>query len=245
MPLSTAFAPFRIRAYRFQWPADLVVSWAFEMETLILGWYVLVETGSVLFLTIYGALLYGGTLIAPIVGVTSDRIGHRKLLAAMRAIYAVVAAVLMALAFTGVLSPLLVLVLAAVSGLVRPSDMGLRGARDRRRDAGEPDDRRDELLAHHLRHRTHRRRADRRWIVRRVRHRAGLCGDHRALRARLGADLVGDPGPRRAAPAPVPATAPAARSGATCARASCTSGTRRACWRSCGSRCCSTSRRFR
>ena len=34
---------------RFQWPADLLMSWAFEMETLILGWYVLVETGSVLF----------------------------------------------------------------------------------------------------------------------------------------------------------------------------------------------------
>ena len=43
-----ALAPFRIRSYRFQWPADLLVSWAFEMETLILGWYVLVETGSVL-----------------------------------------------------------------------------------------------------------------------------------------------------------------------------------------------------
>ena len=65
MPLPSALAPFRIRGYRFQWPADLLVSWAFEMETLILGWYVLVETGSVLYLTIYGALLYGGTLIAP------------------------------------------------------------------------------------------------------------------------------------------------------------------------------------
>jgi MFS family permease len=128
MPLSTAFAPFRIRAYRYQWSADLVVSWAFEMETLILGWYVLVETGSVLFLTLYGALLYGGTLIAPVVGLTSDRIGHRKLLAAMRAIYAAVAAVLLTLALTGVLSPLWVLAVATISGLVRPSDMGLRGA---------------------------------------------------------------------------------------------------------------------
>ena len=35
---------------------------------------------------------------------------------------------LMALAFAGVLNPVVVLVLAAVSGLVRPSDMGLRGA---------------------------------------------------------------------------------------------------------------------
>jgi MFS family permease len=128
MPLPSALAPFRIRSYRFQWPADLLVSWAFEMETLILGWYVLVETGSVLLLTIYGALLYGGTLIAPMLGVASDRIGHRNMLSGMRTIYAGVAAVLMLLAFTGVLNPLLVLVLAAVSGLVRPSDMGLRGA---------------------------------------------------------------------------------------------------------------------
>jgi Na+/melibiose symporter-like transporter len=128
MPLPPALAPFRIRAYRFQWPADLLVSWAFEMETLILGWYVLVETGSVLYLTIYGALLYGGTLIAPMIGVASDRLGHRNLLCAMRAVYATVAAVLMTLAFTGVLSPNWVLALAAVSGLVRPSDMGLRGA---------------------------------------------------------------------------------------------------------------------
>ena len=33
----SALAPFRIRNYRFQWPADLLTSWAFEMETLILG----------------------------------------------------------------------------------------------------------------------------------------------------------------------------------------------------------------
>jgi len=123
-----ALTPFRIRSYRFQWPADLLTSWAFEMETLILGWYVLVATNSVLMLTLYGALLYGGTLIAPMVGVWSDRIGHRNMLAAMRTVYALVAATLMLLAFTGALRPTLVLVLAAVTGIVRPSDMGLRGA---------------------------------------------------------------------------------------------------------------------
>ena len=88
MPSIGALAPFRIRSYRFQWPADLLTSWAFEMETLVLGWYVLVETNSVVMLTVFGALLYGGTLIAPIVGVWSDRIGHRTMLSSMRAIYA-------------------------------------------------------------------------------------------------------------------------------------------------------------
>ena len=48
-------APFQVRSFRFQWPADLLTSWAFEMETLIIGWYVLVETGSVLLLTLVGA----------------------------------------------------------------------------------------------------------------------------------------------------------------------------------------------
>jgi predicted MFS family arabinose efflux permease len=127
MPRFGALAPFRIRSYRFQWPADQLTSWAFEMETLVLGWYVLVETNSVLMLTLYGALLYVGTLIAPMIGVWSDRIGHRTVLSAMRAVYASVAAALMVLAFTGMLGPTLVLVLAAITGIVRPSDMGLRG----------------------------------------------------------------------------------------------------------------------
>jgi predicted MFS family arabinose efflux permease len=121
-----AFAPFLNRSFRLQWPADLLTSCAFEMETLILAWYVLVETNSVLMLTIYGALLYGGTLIAPMFGVASDRIGPGNLLALMRATYALVAVILMTLAFSRTLNPLAVLFLAGISGLVRPSDMGLR-----------------------------------------------------------------------------------------------------------------------
>jgi MFS family permease len=124
----SALAPFRIRNYRFQWPADLLTSWAFEMETLILGWYVLVETGSVLLLTLFASLTYIGTLIAPMFGVVGDRIGHRDLLAMMRATYAVLSGTLMTLALTGHLSPLYVLVIVAIMGLVRPSDLGVRGA---------------------------------------------------------------------------------------------------------------------
>jgi predicted MFS family arabinose efflux permease len=124
----SALAPFRIRNYRFQWPADLLTSWAFEMETLILGWYVLVETGSVLLLTVFASLGYIGTLVAPMFGVIGDRIGHRDLLAMMRASYAALAATLMTLALTGHLNPLFVFVIAALMGVVRPSDLGVRGA---------------------------------------------------------------------------------------------------------------------
>ena len=57
-----ALAPFGVRSFRFQWPADLAASWAFEMETLILGWYMLVETGSVIVLAVFGSLQFLGTL---------------------------------------------------------------------------------------------------------------------------------------------------------------------------------------
>jgi predicted MFS family arabinose efflux permease len=124
----SALAPFRIRNYRFQWPADLLTSWAFEMETLILSWYVLVETGSVLLLTVFASLGYIGTLVAPMFGVIGDRIGHRDLLAMMRATYAVLATALMTLALSGQLSPIFVFIVAALMGVVRPSDLGVRSA---------------------------------------------------------------------------------------------------------------------
>jgi MFS family permease len=117
-----------VRSYRYQWPADLATSCAFEMETLILGWYVLVETGSVLMLTLFGALQFAGTLVAPLFGVMGDRLGHRNVLCGMRAVYAALAATLMTLAFAGVLSPLWVLVVTGLMGLVRPSDLGVRAA---------------------------------------------------------------------------------------------------------------------
>jgi len=125
---TSALAPFRIRNYRFQWPSDLLTSWAFEVEALILGWYIMVETGSVLLLTVLASLNYAGTLIAPVFGMIGDRIGHRDLLAAMRFAYAVLAATVMTLALTGLLAPLYVMIIVAIMGLIRPSDLGVRGA---------------------------------------------------------------------------------------------------------------------
>ncbi|ONG57912.1 arabinose ABC transporter permease [Pseudoroseomonas deserti] len=125
-PRSPAFAPFAIRSYRFQWSADLMTSWAFEMETLILGWYIIVQTESVLLVTLFGSLQFLGTLVAPLFGLLGDAIGHRRVLAAMRLAYAAIAAVLAVLALTDNLTPLLVLVGAGIAGMIRPSDMGIR-----------------------------------------------------------------------------------------------------------------------
>ena len=98
------------------------------METLILGWYVLTATGSVEQLVIFGALAWIGALFSPFFGVAADRVGHRALLCATRGIYALLAAVLLALTVSGALAPWHVFAVAAVAGLMKPSDMVMRQA---------------------------------------------------------------------------------------------------------------------
>ena len=121
-----ALTPFRVRSFRFQWPADLATSWAFEMEALILGWYILVTTGSVHLLVVVGALAWLGSLFSPFFGVVGDRIGVRTLLCITRGAYALLAAVLAVLTLTDLLVPWHVLVIAGIAGLMKPSDMAMR-----------------------------------------------------------------------------------------------------------------------
>lgn len=123
-----ALAPFRTQSFRYQWPADLGTAWALEMETLILGWYVLVESGSVVLLTLFGALMYVGTLLSPVMGTLGDRLGLRRVLASMRLGYALLATVILVLAATGKLTPERVLVVAFLVGLIKPTDIGMRTA---------------------------------------------------------------------------------------------------------------------
>jgi hypothetical protein len=121
-----ALAPFGVRSFRFQWPADLATSWAFEMEALILGWYILATTGSVQLLVVVGALAWLGSLFSPFFGIAGDRIGVRTLLCMTRGAYALLAAVLAGLTLSGLLEPWHVLVIAGIAGLMKPSDMAMR-----------------------------------------------------------------------------------------------------------------------
>jgi MFS family permease len=119
---------FKVRSFRFQWPADLLTSWAFEMETLILGWYMLNETGSVQQLALIGSLQFLGTLISPMFGVAGDRLGRRRILCSMRTIYALLAITMMAFSLSGELTPNHVFAIVFLMGLVRPSDLVMRNA---------------------------------------------------------------------------------------------------------------------
>ncbi len=119
---------FRVKSFRYQWPADLATSWAFEMETILLGWYILSASGSVLMLVFYGALQFLGSLVAPIFGVVCDRMGYRRMLWSTRATYALMAFVIMLLSYFEALTPERVLILSAIVGMIRPSDQMMRNA---------------------------------------------------------------------------------------------------------------------
>ena len=121
-------APFKVRSFRFQWPADLAASLAFEMEILVLGWYVLVESGSVMMLVLFGALQFFGSVLSPMFGVAGDRLGYRRLFLITRGIYLALAILVMVLAFLGLLTPLIVIAVAAFVGMIRPSDNMMRYA---------------------------------------------------------------------------------------------------------------------
>ncbi len=124
----SVLAPFGVRSFRFQWPADLATSWAFEMEVLILGWYVLVESKSVMLLVVYGALQYVGALVSPLFGVAGDRVGYRRLFLLTRALYALLAVTLALFVAHDALTPVIVLCIAAITGVMKPSDAMMRFA---------------------------------------------------------------------------------------------------------------------
>jgi predicted MFS family arabinose efflux permease len=98
------------------------------MEIIVLGWYVLVETQSVLMLSVFGALQYVGTLFAPMSGVLGHRIGNKRVVCVMRGCYTLLSVTLMTLALTGLLLPVHVFIFGTLLGLFRPSDLVMRYA---------------------------------------------------------------------------------------------------------------------
>ena len=117
---------FRVRSFRFQWGADAFATWASEMENLVLGWYILVDTGSPFLVGLVGALRFGGTLLSPFYGVIADRFDRRTLLIVLRFLHALQAAAIMALAVTGTLQPWHAFAITGVGGLMRMAENVVR-----------------------------------------------------------------------------------------------------------------------
>ncbi len=119
---------FQVRSFRFQWPSDGLTIWAFEMETLVLGWYILTATDSPALVGLIGTLRFGGTLFGPIYGALTDKFNRRILLITDRAVLAVIALGFAVLALSGALQPWHAFVLAFLTGIVRNLDNVVRQA---------------------------------------------------------------------------------------------------------------------
>ena len=98
------------------------------MEALILGWYILTETNSVILLTIFGAFRYIGTLLSPWFGLAGDRWSRRKMMYSMRGFMTCLAAIVMVMGLLDGLTPNYVFAVAFFSGLVQPSDTVMRNS---------------------------------------------------------------------------------------------------------------------
>lgn len=123
-----ALAPFSSANFRNLWLSDALSLSGFEMETLILAWYVLVQTDSALMVSVVGALRFGGTLISPWLGVYVDRLPKRSVMLTMRIVFLCVALGVVLAALLGELEVWQAMVAAGVSGLVRPPEMVVRQA---------------------------------------------------------------------------------------------------------------------
>ena len=96
------------------------------METLILGWYILVATDSPFLVGVLGALRFSGTLTAPIVGVIADRMSRKIMLLMLRTGAGLSAVALLLLAAFALLEPWHVFVIAGIGGFFRPADNVIR-----------------------------------------------------------------------------------------------------------------------
>ena len=122
------FRSFSYRSYRFQFSADTLMAWAAEMENLILGWYILVETGSPFLLGLFAALRFLGTLAAPFFGVIADRVDRRRMIITLRLVFSIMAVTLMVLALTGLLETWHIFIIATATGMTRIADNVARQA---------------------------------------------------------------------------------------------------------------------
>jgi predicted MFS family arabinose efflux permease len=82
----------------------------------------------VAWLSVFGALQFIGTLLSPVLGMLGDRLGLSRVLTLMRLSYACFAGLICVLAFSGHLTPTLVMIIAFLVGLIRPTDIGMRSA---------------------------------------------------------------------------------------------------------------------
>ena len=120
--LTAIVQSFRYRNYRFLWSSDGIVGWSLEIEFLVLGWFILVESGSPFFVGLMGSLRYIGTLLAPLYGLIGDRYNRSRILLVIRVSFSTIAIVVLVLSLVGSVQIWHIFVAMTLSGSLRIFD---------------------------------------------------------------------------------------------------------------------------
>ncbi len=113
---------FQVRNYRFLWASNASVRFAEQMQLLVLSWFVVNETDSLLLLGLFGALRFTGTLFGAAYGVVVDRSNRRQLLIGVRLVITTLSTAVLLLVVTDRLELWHVFALTSVGGLARAFD---------------------------------------------------------------------------------------------------------------------------
>jgi len=119
---------FRGRDFRYLWASDALQGWADQMESVVLGWFVLTETDSPFLVGLFAALRFTGTIFAPFFGVLADRRDRRRLLMLIRVGFTSLALVIFFLALLDRLQVWHVFILVGLAGMGRAFDNVVRQA---------------------------------------------------------------------------------------------------------------------
>ena len=101
MSKTILFDSFKRRNFRFFIASESLTRIGEQIETVVLAWVVLVETGQPALLGVFAALRFLGTLIAPVFGELVDRYDRRMLMILGRLVSASIAAIILLIAFSG------------------------------------------------------------------------------------------------------------------------------------------------
>ncbi len=119
MSKTILFDSFKRRNFRFFIASESLTRIGDQIETVVLAWVVLVETGQPALLGVFAALRFLGTLIAPVFGELVDRYDRRMLMISGRLVSASIAAIILLIAFSGELEVWHLFILSTISGFAR------------------------------------------------------------------------------------------------------------------------------
>jgi MFS family permease len=109
----------RQRNFGLVWLSTTLAAMGSQMETLVLGWYVLTLTDSPFLVGMVAAARLGLNFLALFAGAIADRVSRQSLLTAVEYVTAALSLIMLGLILSGMLEVWHIFVLTLVSGLVR------------------------------------------------------------------------------------------------------------------------------